>query len=246
MQNIKTILVDDEEKALKSLAYKLENFFPQIEIIDCIKNPQEAIDTINKHQPDLLFLDVEMPVLSGFDVLSKIENPSFEIIFVTAYSEYAIEAFQHCAIGYVVKPIDNDDLKLAINNAIETIQTKSSFTKNNALLETLIQSNTEHNKIIIPTPKGFSFIALEEILHFEGYDGYTKINLINNQTIISSYNLGKFEKMLNDKFYKCHKSHIVNLHKITAFENEGYIILNNTKRVPISRTKRKDFIEKLK
>lgn len=239
-QKIKTILVDDEEKALKSLANKIEQFFPEIEIIQLEQNPEKAVQIIKQQQPDIVFLDVEMPVLSGFDVLASIENPNFEIIFVTAYSNYAIEAFQHCAIGYVVKPIDNDELKLAINNALKNIENKSSLVKNQALLELLTDSSDK--KIIIPTSKGFSLIKLTDILHLEGYNGYTKIHLIDSSEIISSYNIGKFEKMLNDSFFKCHKSHIVNLKHIKAFENEGYLVLENDTRVVISRTKKKDII----
>lgn len=238
---IKAILVDDEEKALKSLASKIERFFPEIEIVQLEQNPEKAVEIIKQQQPDIVFLDVEMPVLSGFDVLANIENPNFEIIFVTAYSNYAIEAFQHCAIGYVVKPIDNDELKLAINNALKNIDSKSSLVKNQALLELLTDSSDK--KIIIPTSTGFSLVKLTDILHLEGYSGYTKIHLIDNSEIISSYNIGKFEKMLNDSFFKCHKSHIVNLKRIKAFENEGYLVLENDVRVVISRAKKKDILE---
>lgn len=238
---IKAILVDDEEKALKSLASKIEQFFPEIEIVQLEQNPEKSVEIIKQQQPDIVFLDVEMPVLSGFDVLANIENPNFEIIFVTAYSNYAIEAFQHCAIGYVVKPIDNDELKLAINNALKNIDSKSSLVKNQALLELLTDSSDK--KIIIPTSTGFSLVKLTDILHLEGYSGYTKIHLIDNSEIISSYNIGKFEKMLNDSFFKCHKSHIVNLKRIKAFENEGYLVLENDVRVIISRAKKKDILE---
>lgn len=238
---IKAILVDDEEKALKSLANKIEQFFPEIEIVQLEQNPEKSVEIIKQQQPDIVFLDVEMPVLSGFDVLANIENPNFEIIFVTAYSNYAIEAFQHCAIGYVVKPIDNDELKLAINNALKNIDSKSSLVKNQALLELLTDSSDK--KIIIPTSTGFSLVKLTEILHLEGYSGYTKIHLIDNSEIISSYNIGKFEKMLNDSFFKCHKSHIVNLKRIKAFENEGYLVLENDVRIVISRAKKKDILE---
>lgn len=241
MTTVKAILIDDEEKALKSLASKLNLFFPNIELVFLEQNPQNAVEIVNNNPPDILFLDVEMPVLSGFDVLAKLNKPNFEIIFITAYSEYAIEAFQHSAIGYVLKPIDNDDLKLAVNNALKNISAKNSILKNTTLLE-LLTKNSTAKKISIPTSKGFSFVSLNTILYFEGYNGYTKIHLINHTEIVSSYNIGKFEKMLNTSFFKCHKSYIINLEKVTAFENEGYVVLENTSRVPISRTKRKELI----
>ena len=240
---INVILVDDEENALKSLALKINRFYPDLIILNTFQNPTDAVTFINNNKPDILFLDVEMPVLSGFDVLAEIENPDFEVIFVTAYNNYAIEAFQHCAIGYVLKPIDNDELNSAINNAIKNIEQKNNLSKNNALLERLIEKSAIANKLIIPTSKGLSFISFDEILHIEGYDGYTKIHLVNNREIVSSYNIGKYEKMIDDNFFKCHKSHIINLQKITVFEKEGFIILDGEKRVPVSKTKRKEFID---
>ena len=240
---MKAILVDDEQKALDGLHLKINRFFPEINIVNTFQNPQKAIDFINNYQPDILFLDVEMPVLSGFDVLAQIKNPNFEVIFVTAYNNYAIEAFQHCAIGYVLKPIDNDELEIAIKNASQSITQKKALQKNEALLNKLITINSKVNKLIIPTNKGLLFIPYSEILHIEGYDGYTKIHTIDVSEIVSSYNIGKYEKLLNDNFYKCHKSHIINLQKVRAFENEGYILLDNKKRVPVSKTKRKEFID---
>ena len=242
---INVVLVDDEENALNSLALKINRFYPSFNIVNTFQNSKEAVISINKNKPDILFLDVEMPILSGFDVLAEIENPDFEIIFVTAYNNYAIEAFQYCAIGYVLKPIDNDELNKAINNAIKSIDQKNKLNKNNALLELLIEKSAVANKLIVPTNKGLSFITFNEVLHIEGYDGYTKIHLTNSNTIISSYNIGKYEKTINDNFFKCHKSHIINLQKITAFEKEGFIILEGEKRVPVSKTKRKEFIDLL-
>lgn len=241
---INVILVDDEENALKSLALKIERFYPNLHVVKMFQNPAEALTFINNnHQPDILFLDVEMPVLSGFDVLAEIENPNFEIIFVTAYNDYAIEAFQHCAIGYVLKPIDNHELNTAIHNAEKNIEQKNNLNKNNALLERLIEKSAIANKLIVPTSKGLSFISFDKILHIEGFDGYTKIHLTDTKIIVSSYNIGKYEKLIDDNFFKCHKSHIINLQKITTFEKEGFIILEDEKRIPVSKTKRKEFID---
>ncbi|SED16947.1 two component transcriptional regulator, LytTR family [Tenacibaculum sp. MAR_2009_124] len=231
------ILVDDEENALESLALKISRFFPNISIIGKFQNPQEAIVFINRNNPDVLFLDVEMPVLTGFDVLAKLTNPNFEIIFVTAYSNYAIEAFKYSAIGYVLKPIDNDELKSMINNALKNVNQKNKLIKNERLLNHFAKTTSNSNKLVIPTNKGLLFIPHNEILHIEGYDGYTKIHT-NTSEIISSYNIGKYEKMLSDSFFKCHKSHIINLQKIRAFENEGYIVLENERRVPVSKMNR--------
>lgn len=237
------ILVDDEKQALEGLYLKIKKLFPDLDILATIQNPEKAVTYINNSQPDILFLDIEMPMLSGFDVLSKIENPNFEIIFVTAYNDYAIEAFQHCAVGYILKPIDSSELKIAITNALKNVDNKNALQRNNILLKHLITTSSKADKLMIPTSNGFLFVNYNDILHVEGYDGYTKIHLENSSEIVSSYNIGKFEKMVSDAFYKCHKSHIVNLQKVSEFKNEGYIVLENRKSIPVSKTKRKEFLQ---
>ncbi|MGK0446472.1 MAG: two-component system LytT family response regulator [Polaribacter sp.] len=242
MNNITAIIVDDEITNLKGLQKKINNLFPEIEIIATHQNPEEAIVNIEERQPDILFLDIEMPRIDGFELLSRLRNINFQIIFVTAFSEYAIEAFKKYAIGYILKPIDNEDLIESVNKAKENIKLKIENTKNIKLLQFILENNSNGKKLIIPTIKGVSFIPEKEVIHIEGFDGYTKIHLIDNSKIVSSYNIGKYEKMTSNIFYKCHKSHIVNLEKVRHFENDGFIVLENKKRVPVSKTKRKEFI----
>ncbi len=246
MNTVKAILIDDEEKALEGLQIKVNRFFPDIEVIEAFLDPEKAVVKINELKPDLVFIDIEMPILSGFDVLAKIKNPDFEIIFVTAYNNYAIEAIQHCAIGYVVKPIDNDELKHAINSALKNINHKTSFEKNVQLLERL-DSNSAQKSIAIPTQKGLSFIKVKDIVRFEGVDGYTKIYIKNEKSILSSYSIGKFCKMLsNSSFFLCHKSHLINLKFVNSILKEGSILLQDKSHVPIAKAKRNNFIEKMK
>ncbi|HIP48779.1 MAG TPA: response regulator transcription factor [Lutibacter sp.] len=243
--NMRAILVDDEEKALKSLQIKVQKLFPEIAIVATIQNPVEAIKVIEQEKPDLIFLDIEMPQLNGFDVLQKLKKPEFEIIFVTAYSDYAIEAIQHCAIGYVVKPIDNDDLKAAVTNAIKNRQLKTALKKNQTLIENL-QNQSADSKVIIPSQKGLDFVKISNIIRCEGEGGYTKIVIHNAKDILSSYSIGKFVKMLQNKnFYSIHRSHLVNLKYVSGYLNEGYITLNNGDSLPISKSNRQSFIEQM-
>ncbi len=243
---LKAILVDDEEKALKSLQIKINRFFPEIEIIATSQRPIEAIELIKSRKPDLVFLDIEMPQLNGFDVLQQFEKPDFEVIFVTAYNDYAIEAIQCCAIGYVVKPIDNDDLKTAIENAFKNIALKNSLANNSTLIENLKNAQTSDHKIIIPSQKGLDFIKINDIIRCEGESGYTRIILNNDKTILSSYSVGKFVKMLENKnFLLAHRSHLVNLKFASGYLNEGYITMENGDNLPISKNKRQEFIEKM-
>jgi len=242
MNSIKAILIDDEFSALKVLQQKIERLFPEIEIMGAFQVPEKAIEAIGKVQPDVLFLDVEMPRMNGFELLATLKDITFQIIFVTAYNQYALNALKRSAIDYVLKPIDTDDLKVAVNKTISIINEKSQSYANTKLVALLSEIITKNNKIIIPTSSGMSFVPQNEVLHIEGYDGYTKFHLINDKEIISSYNLGKFEKVINETFFKCHKSHIINLEKVRSFENEGYIVLENNYRVPISKANKKAFL----
>ncbi|WP_291871480.1 LytTR family DNA-binding domain-containing protein [Maribacter sp.] len=243
MNPITAILVDDEISNVKGLQQKIEKLFSNIEITHTFQKPEDAVTLLQKQQPDLLFLDIEMPRINGFELLTKLEKIDFQIIFVTAYNEYAIEAFKQNAIDYVLKPIADQDLINAIQKAQKVIKHKNQNQSNLKLLNLLTEHVTNNNKVLIPTTKGISFIPYNEVLHIQGYDGYTQIHLYDNTTITSSYNLGRFAKLLGNPFFKCHKSHIVHLDKVRSFENEGYIILENGNRIPISKTYKKAFID---
>jgi len=245
MNKIQAILIDDEAKALESLALKVSRYFTEIEIIAQCSNPEKAIETINTKKPDLVFLDIEMPVYSGFDVLSKVAFPDFETIFVTAYNNYAIDAIKHCAIGYVVKPIDNDELKLAVNNAIKNIRQKTALEKNTQLLENL-GVNTSKTSLAIPTAKGLIFVKTANIIRFEGVDGYTQIICTDKKPVLSSYSIGKFVKTLeNSFFFSPHKSHFINLNFVESILKEGSIYLKDGKTVPLTKSKRAELIARM-
>lgn len=240
---LRAILIDDEISNLKGLQQKLSKLFPDIEVLHTFQKPEDAIIYLNTEQPDLVFLDIQMPRLSGFEVLAQLNTINFQVIFVTAYSEYAIEAFKQNAIDYVLKPIDDTDLAVAVNKAIMAVKTQENLNSNNELVSLLTNTLSQNKKIIIPTIKGTSFIPQDEVMHLEGYQGYTKIHLTNNTTIVSSYNIGKFNNLSKTTFFKCHKSHIINLEKVRHFENEGYLVLENDKRVPISKAHKTTFLE---
>jgi two-component system LytT family response regulator len=243
MENYTAILIDDEINNLKGLEQKIGKLFTDITIVHSFQKPEEAIQVIQKQQPDLIFLDIEMPRINGFELLAALKHIEFQVIFVTAYSEYAIEAFKQNAIDYILKPIDDKDLITAVNKAKAEIEKNNVAANNHKLVNLLTETISSTNKIIVPTQKGMSFIPQEEVMHLEGYEGYTKIHLINNTIITSSYSLGKFEKLLSTTFFKCHKSHIINLEKVRHFENEGYLVLEDSQRVPISRANKKTFLK---
>ena len=244
---IKTILVDDEPKAIAILKNKLERFCPNIEVIATTQSPQEAITVLQSLKPDLVFMDVSMPEISGFEVLKQISDPDFEIIFATAFSDYAIDAIKHCAIGYLVKPIDNDDLIDAVKIAVKNIQDKSALKKNQLLIENLSVQKFQDKCIVIPSTDGLEFIKIKDIIHCEGVDGYTKVYLNDKTSLLSSNSIGHFNKMLSkNNFYLIHKSHLINLDFLKKYLNEGYVILSNNTKIPVSRNRKADFVNSLK
>lgn len=242
MSEITAILVDDEYSALNGLRQKIEKLFPEVSVLQTFQKPEKAIAFLQKEQPDLLFLDIEMPRITGFELLGKLSEINFHVIFVTAYGEYALDALKRNAVDYVMKPVDSDELIAAVQKAKELIAAKKESETNENLLQFLSETLNKQNKLIVPTSKGMSFIPQEEVLHLEGYEGYTRIHLIDSTMLLSSYSLGKFEKMLEKHFFKCHKSHIINIAKVRSFENEGYVVLENEHRVPISKANRKVFL----
>lgn len=244
---INTILIDDERKALAILKNKIERLCPNVNIIGETQSPEEGIALIKKLKPQLVFLDVAMPEMSGFDVLAEIDNPTFEIIFATAFDNYAIEAIKHCAIGYLVKPVDNTDLVSTVNKAIQNIEDKSALEKNKLLIENLGVQTFQNKKIVIPSQEGLEFVQISDIIHLEGDNGYTNIHFANRKSILSSHSIGYFNKILqNQTFYLIHKSHLININHIEKYLNEGYVIMTNNHKAPVSRNRRQDFLNSLK
>lgn len=243
MTKIKAILIDDEQSTLRGLEKKINENYPEIEILGTYQKPEDGIAALSNGECNLLFLDIEMPRMTGFELLGKLDKVNFEIIFVTAYNDYALDAFKHSAIDYVLKPIDTDDLVVAIEKAIKSIEQEEKSLYNAKLVKILSDTIRTTGKVVVPTSKGITFFPEMEVKHFEGFDGYTKINLINDVVVLSSYNLGKFEKSLSNTFFKCHKSHIINLKLVRGIENEGYLVLDHDYRVPISRANKKVFLE---
>jgi len=243
---ITAVLIDDEPKSTAILKNKIDRYCPEIEIVGNTQDPREAKELIAQSKPDLLFLDVAMPGMSGFDVLAEFDKPTFEIIFVTAFDSYAIEAIRYCAIGYLVKPVDKAELIEAVANAKANIDDKSALKKNRQLLENLEVKAFQDKKIILPTHEGLEFIAINQILCCEGVDGYTKIYIKDQKPMLSSSSIGHFKTLFaNQEFYLVHKSHLVNLNYIDRYLNEGYVVIGE-RRIPVSRNRRSDFITVLK
>ncbi|MGB0427327.1 MAG: LytR/AlgR family response regulator transcription factor [Flavobacteriales bacterium] len=244
--NITSILIDDEPKALAILKNKLERLCPEIKIIGESQNPEEGLTLIETLKPQLVFLDIAMPGMSGFDLLSRIEKPDFELIFATAFDEFAIKAIQHSAIGYLMKPISNEELKDVVGRVAQSIDKKTALQKNKNLLENLEFANFQNKKIIVPITDGFECIKIENIIMCEGEQGYTRLHFTDRDSMLSSYSLGHFKDMLSDSsFFQAHKSFHINLDHVEKYLNTGTVVLTKDLSAPLSRAKKQEFLELL-
>lgn len=221
----------------------LEEFCPHVNVIATAESAAVAIPLITSLQPDLLFLDVMMPDATGFDLLKQLPNLDIEVIFVTSYDRFALDAIKFCAIGYVLKPIRESELIAAVNQAQVKINEKKENLRNKQLLQNLINPSSPNNKIGIPTSRGLEFMEAGSIVRCEGVQRCTKV-INKDSSIISSYNLGEFRKLLETyNFYAPHKSHLINLDHIIRYDKEGFIQMSDNEQIPVSRRRRQEFLE---
>src|SRR5688572_12832636 len=209
---IKALIIDDEVKARNVLQYYLQSFVTEITEIRQADGVDNALDILTVYQPDIVFLDVEMPHKNGFQFLIEQKNPSFDVIFTTAYNQYAIQAIRFSALDYLLKPVDPDELKNAIQRHLEK---RENGAQKKELYDNLV-SNIEKKdvkdfKIAVPSAEGVYFFTIDEILRLEADRSYTHIHLVKKRPFIASKTLKHFEEMLEEfHFIRTHKSHLVN------------------------------------
>jgi len=241
---INAVLVDDEAKALKSLQDLVQKFCPDITIVGTASTTDNAYALITELRPQLLFLDIAMPKESGFDLLKRLPSLDFEIIFVTGFDNYAIDAFQFSAIGYVVKPIESADLINAVHNATNHINLKTENQQNRELLRNMNNPKSLDSRIGIATMDGLEFIEVSNIIRCEALQRVTKIVIQDQKTLVSSNNLGAFIKLLEPYgFFAAHRAHLINLKHVKRFHREGTITMMDDSTIPLSRRRKNDFLE---
>lgn len=241
MSKVKTILVDDEPISTKHLKAMLSKNCADIDIVATANNIDDALEKIYTLKPDLIFLDIELGGESGFDLLKKCTVKKFEVIFVTAHSQFGIDAVKAHALDYILKPINKVELLMAVENAMQIIQEKKLH---------IVKGNTEkhHTRLSLPTMEGLLFIEITDIVFIESEGRYSRFHLSNNTKLLVSKNLGEYEKELEQKgFARIHHSYIVNLSYVEKYirGRGGYVILKNGQSLEVSSRKKEDFIGKL-
>lgn len=241
---LKAIIIDDELRARNVLNTLITENIEGIEIVGMAEDVPNGVKLIHKESPDLVFLDIEMPEYNGFQLLDFFENITFQIIFTTAYSDYALQAFQVSAIDYLMKPIQFVQLEKAIEKAkrLEMKQYQSSI---DTLKLNLSGSGLQ--KITLAVSSGLEFVSLASIIYLEAAGSYTTFHLINDQKIVVSKKIKEFESMLTAKnrFFRSHRSYIVNLDHIKSFvrSDGGYLKMQNGATVSLSREAREAFLK---
>jgi len=243
---IRALIVDDELKSQTTLQKLLERYCTGVDVIGFANNVKSAVEEIEKLNPDLVFLDISMPDGDGFEVLERVSKRDFEVVFTTAYNDYAIKAFQFAALHYLLKPINYMELQ----KAVERYKENKKDVDLNHKIEVLYQSlNNEHEKIILPTNNGMKVVALEDIMYCRAEGSYTYFYFSDNEELMVSKSLSSFEGILpSKKFSRVHSKYLVNLNYVSQYVKgrAGMVVLTNGYEIDVSEGRKSDFLTRLK
>ncbi len=257
MKNLKAIIIDDELHARENLQMLIEEFTPEIEVVAQADGVQNGIQKITQHQPDVVFLDIRMPSGSeGFDLLNQLEEKNFQVVFVTAFKDYAIKALNASALHYILKPIDIDDLKFAVERLLEyrsafdrDLENKKIYKESLDNLKSEVLKLSTDRKITLFHSRGFKIVKEKDIVYLEADNNCTHLHFIDGSRYLDSKTIKVFEEMLDSKkFLRIHKSHIINLDFLKEYNNQqGHIvILENGQELTVSRARLNTLMEKVK
>jgi two-component system LytT family response regulator len=244
---IRSIIIDDEQHCVKALQNDLHQHCPSIEIIETCSSAKEGILSIKKSNPDLLFLDVEMPWMNGFEMLEILGDITCSIIFTTAHDEFAAKAFRISAVDYLLKPIDANDLKAAVQKVEKKMDEGSSLQHIENLLRNIKQPSSEQ-KIALPLREGYEFIDVASIIYCEAEGAYTKVFITDKKTMLISRSLGDVEELLPPElFQRIHHSTMINMNYIHQFlrTDGGYVVLKNGEKLSVSKGKKEMLMARL-
>jgi two-component system LytT family response regulator len=248
METLRAILIDDEIKSRSNLRQLLFEYCPEVKVIAEAGSAIEAIKVIRELNPDLLFLDIEMGEFSGFDLLKLLNGEkNFEVIFVTAFDKYGIQAAKACALDYLLKPINILELSNAVAKATTQINPKKENDRLRELIANIDRGNDEQ-KIAIPLFDKIEFLSIKKIIRLEAEGNYTHIYLDDKKHYLVSKTLKEYQELLESKnFIRTHQSHLINIRKISAYvkTNGGHIAMDDNSQIPISRQKKEEVLYKL-
>jgi len=241
------LIIEDEDNSRSVLTTLIDQYCPQVQILGYASDAREAVEKIRSIKPNLVFMDIELPYGNAFDILSKLKEINFHIVFTTAYDSYAIRAIKTGAIDYLLKPIDYNELK----NAIQKIEANIEEKQKNINIEQLINVFSKHiyvNNLALPTMDGFSFIKFEEIIRIAADGNYCKIFCMNNRVYTITKQIHEIEgKLPPEAFFRIHNSHIINLMHVKEYVKGrgGYVVMVDGSNVDVSFRRKDDFLDRL-
>ena len=239
---ISAVIVDDEAIARDVLRNYLQKYCPQVQILGEAENIKEAVPLIEENLPQLVFLDVEMPFGNAFDVLEATQHISYETIFITAFSQYSLQALNKSASYYILKPIDIQELIIAVNKVIENIEKKDELNRNRILLENL-KTKPEKQQLILPTVQGFDVVKVEDIVRLQADGNFTQVYLKDNSKKMVCRFLKHFDEILEEPFIRVHRSHIINTQFVKSFHKSGTATLMDNTEIEVSNGYKDGFMK---
>jgi two-component system LytT family response regulator len=244
---IKAVIIDDEINNQELISNLLKSYSDNVQVVGLANSVESAYQSIHDHQPDLIFLDIQMPDGTGFDLLKKFDKVNFKIIFVTAHQEFAIEAFKYSALDYLLKPLSPANLLAAVKKAEETMGGDELNMKLKILLNNIAEPIKNKKKIVLKTMERIYSVDLDDIIRFESDGGYTKVYLVDGKRIMVSKTMKEFDDMLLDAgFLRVHHSHLINMNHLFCFEKtDGHVVMKDDSIVPVSNRKKEQLLELL-
>ncbi|MCD6018381.1 MAG: DNA-binding response regulator [Bacteroidetes bacterium] len=244
---IKAIIVDDETNNQELISNLLKSYADNIQVVGLANSVETAYNAIMEHHPDLIFLDIQMPDGTGFDLLKKFDKINFKIIFVTAHQEFAIEAFKYSALDYLLKPLSPTNLIEAVKKVEESMSSEDLNLKLKILLSNMAEPIKNKKKIVLKTMERIYSVDIDDIIRLESDGGYTKVYLVDGKRIMVSRTMKEFDDLLIDVgFLRVHHSHLVNMNHLFCFEkSEGHLVMKDESIVPVSNRKKDQLLELL-
>ncbi|MEW6469728.1 MAG: LytTR family DNA-binding domain-containing protein [Bacteroidota bacterium] len=245
---IRTIIIEDEKKSREVLHKLIQANCPQLNVTGLASSVEQAVEMIKKERPDLIFLDIELSDGTSFDILEQVQGMHFDVIFATAYDQYAIKAIKFSAIDYLLKPIDADELKKAVEK-ISSKKTELSQIENlRFLLQNFKRQDENFSKITLPTGNAYEIVSVSDIIRLEADESYTRVILTEKRNFLVTQTMKHFEDILpSDMFIRIHHSHLVNIKHVVRYlkVDSGYAVMSDGSQLEISRRKRDQFLEHL-
>jgi len=244
---LKAIILEDEEDSRKLLSGFIKDYCPDVNIVSAVDTVKAGLEAINTFHPDVVFMDIQLKGETSFDLLDKLGEIDFDIIFTTAYESYMLKAIKLSAVDYLLKPINAEELK----SAVEKVKKKKNQQVFNNSLQVLInnfKSNYQDHQIAISSSDGFVFVKVSNIIYLESEGAYTYFHLKGNEKMVSSKNIKEYEDLLSDyNFFRIHKSYIVNKTEVTRYirGEGGYVIMSNKVNLDVSRRRKEEFLKLL-